>query len=539
MRGNVTTDRPQVSGSEVTQTVEYRRATKALRSGNINKARKIAATMAVSFPESVDLFSLQAAIDTAAKDHRAAMKHIEAAERIEPNNVGVLAYKAHTMAVLRNYTGAMKVADQALALDSDQGDIMATLGSVYTKCSNYEKSQTCFRKAVEIDPDNPVHNYNLGTALRFSGDIEGAEEHFDRAIALRPRDYETYFARSGLRTQSVDKNHVAQLESLLQRQRDNWRDEMFICYALAKELEDLKEWRRSFQYLRRGANLKRRHMHYDVQTDVRKIEKVRSAFTSDLLTSGRGGYASGEPIFVVGLPRAGSTVVERILSSHDCVVSAGELQNFAIEMMRPIHAQLRTTQVPIDSMIEHALRLDFPALGRAYCDSAQYIVGGSAHFVDKMPMNFLYVGLIHLALPNAKIVHVYRGAMDACYAMYKMMFKAAYPFSYDLDDLGHYYVAYHRLMEHWNQCLGDRIFNLRYEDLVADQKGITRKLLDYCGLEWQEACMNFHQLQAPSTTASAVDVRKPLYSSSVGKWRRYREQLSSLEAHLRNCGVVC
>lgn len=534
----MTRPRSHDSDPAVREAPEYRQASAALRAGDVGKARKIAAALDASFPDSAELFSLRAAIETAGKDYRAARRYIEAAEQIEPFNAGILAYKAHTLATLRDYAGALRVADRAVGLGSNESDVMATLGSVYTKCSEYDKSQRCFRAAVALDPDDPVHNYNLGTALRFSGDFAGAEESFDRAIALRPGDYETYFARSGLRTQTDDNNHVAQLESLLQRDINDWRGEMFVCYALAKELEDLQDWERSFKYLRRGADLKRAHMRYDVQTDVHKIERIRSAFTPDLFTSTKGGFSSAEPIFVVGLPRAGSTLVERILSSHDSVVSAGELQNFAIELMRPIYARLRTTQVPIEIMIEHSLDLDFQALGRAYCNSAQHVVGGSSRFVDKMPMNFLYIGLIHLALPKAKIVHVHRGAMDACYAMYKMMFKAAYPFSYDLADLGHYYVAYHRLMKHWNECLGDRLFDLRYEDLIADQKAVTQELLAYCGLEWQEACMDFHQLKAPSTTASAVDVRKPIYSSSVRKWQHFREQLASLEAHLRDNGVL-
>lgn len=524
-------------GVTVRKTIEFRQATEALRSGDVAKARKFAAALGRSYPDSVDLFSLRAAIDTAAKDYGSARRHIEAAELIEPFNVGVLAYKAHTLSMLRDFAEALRVADKAMGLGSDESDVMATLGSVYTKCGEYEKSQHCFRIAVEFNPDNPVHNYNLGTALRFSGDFAGAEKCFDRAIALRPGDYETYFARSGLRRQTDQNNHVAQLETLLQRKIADWRNEMFVCYALAKELEDLRDWDRSFHYLRRGADLKRAHMQYDVRTDVRKIEKVRSAFTPEVLASTDGGFSSNEPIFVVGLPRAGSTLVERILSSHASVVSAGELQNFAIEMMRPIYARLQTTQVPIETMIEHSLNLDFAALGRAYRDSAQHVAGGSARFVDKMPMNFLYTGLIHLALPNAKIVHVHRGSMDACYAMYKMMFKGAYPFSYDLDDLGRYYVAYHRLMEHWNQCLGKRLFNLRYEDLITNQKAITEKLLKYCELEWQDACMDFHRLKTPSTTASAVDVRKPLYSSSVGKWQHFRSHLASLEAYLQGRGV--
>tara|TARA_R110002096_G_scaffold195693_2_gene378365 strand:- start:2250 stop:3848 length:1599 start_codon:yes stop_codon:yes gene_type:complete len=516
---------------------EYSATVRALRLGDVAKAKQLGDRLVSLFPESVDVLSLQAAIAVAAKDYRGALKHIENAEKLEPDNASLLAHKASNLASLRDFAAAVTVADRAMVLAPDHGDTLATLGAVYTRCGAHEKSLACFQGAVKLAPKDAGHHYNLGTALRFAGDFEGAERCFDRTIKLRPDDYETCYARSGLRKQTSDNNHVAALTDKLYADSLPWRGEMLLCYALSKELEDLEEWDRSFACLQRGTNKRRENMRYDVQQDVAKLQKIETAFTSERLNDNVTGCPSSEPVFILGLPRAGSTLVERILTSHAEVTSAGELENFAIELMRPIYAKMRTTQVPIDTLVDETLCLDFSSLGAAYVDSTRHLTGGTRMFTDKMPLNFLYTGLIHLALPGSKIIHVHRDPMDACYAMYKVIFKGAYPFTYSLDDIGRYYIAYRRLMRHWNACLPGRILNVRYEDLVADQETQTRKLLDYCDLEWDRACLSFHESSTVVTTASAVEVRRPIYSTSIGKWKNYRSQLASLERLLREHDV--
>ncbi len=521
----------------MTRDPEYRQAARALKAGNLREARRHASRLTSRVRDSAELFSLQAAIAVAGRDFREALHWIEQAECLAPDDAGILAHKANTLVSLRDYSGAMWHAERALAAGPRRSEVFATLGSVFTRCDLHDKSLLCFREAANRDPQNPAHQYNLGAALRFKGDFAGAESCFDRVLRQRPGDFETYYARSGLRTQSMENNHVAELEALLERGISDPRNETFVCYALAKELEDLRDWSRSFQYLQRGASLKRRHLRYDVQRDVAKMHALRSGFTKAILHRPKMGLDSVEPIFVIGLPRAGSTLVDRILSSHSQVSSAGELQNFAVESMRPIYARLGTTQVPIEQLIEHTRDLEFADLGRRYLESTRHLTGRCAHFVDKMPLNFLYVGLIHLALPNAHIVHIRRNPMAACYAMLKTMFKGAYPFSYALDDLGHYYLAYHRLMEHWNDCLPGRMLNLDYEAIVKDQEGATRALLGHCSLDWEEACLAFHELETPSTTASAVEVRRPLYSSSVARWKRFERELQPLADFFREHGL--
>jgi hypothetical protein len=243
------------------------------------------------------------------------------------------------------------------------------------------------------------------------------------------------------------------------------------------------------------------------------------------------------PIFIVGLPRSGTSLVERILSSHSTVASAGELDCFALSLTHAARRRLGRAQIPRQELVAVSATLDFQALGRDYLERARATFEGTGRFIDKMPLNYLYCGLIRRALPRARIIHVFRRPMAAGYAMYKTLFKSGYPFSYDLGEIAQYYAAYRRLMAHWRMTLPGVIYDASYEALVADQIGETRKLLEYCGLEWEDACVAFHRNPVPITTASASQVRRPLYDTSVSQWRHYEAQLAGLKTALEAQGV--
>jgi hypothetical protein len=246
---------------------------------------------------------------------------------------------------------------------------------------------------------------------------------------------------------------------------------------------------------------------------------------------------SDDPIFVVGLPRSGTTLVDRILGSHSKVYSAGELDHFALCIVDAARRRSGGAQLPRRELIARSADLEFPALGHDYLDRVRHVAAGDVRFTDKMPLNYLYCGLIRRALPNAKIVHVARRPMAACYAMYKTLFKDGYPFSYDLGEIGRYYVGYRRLMDHWQATMPAVIYPLSYEALVADQLGETRKLLNFCGLAWEDSCAEFHRNPSPTTTASAAQVRRPLYDSSVSQWRHYAAELAELSSLLSAAGI--
>jgi hypothetical protein len=352
-------------------------------------------------------------------------------------------------------------------------------------------------------------------------------------------DFEAYRNRSDLRRQTSERNHVAALRRLQAQTLTDWRGAVQVHYALAKEYEDLGDYGASFAQLQHGSRLRRANLRYDIATDLATVDWIIEAFPAAAtpeLDAAAGARAPG-PIFILGLPRSGSTLVERILGRHSRVHAAGELQSLALAIVDSARQRAGPAPLSRRELIERSSQLDFGALGRDYLARARASGAAGECFIDKMPLNFLYCGLIGRALPQARIVHVHRHPMAACYAMYKTLFEDAYPFSYDLSELGRYYLAYRRLMQHWMQSMPGQIHELRYESMVADQRGETQRLLDFCGLDWEDACAHFQENPDPSTTASASQVRQPIYDSSVAQWRHYGDQLSELRRLLVEGGI--
>ena len=275
-------------------------------------------------------------------------------------------------------------------------------------------------------------------------------------------------------------------------------------------------------------------MQYDVDSDIRTMELISRHYNGTTFDSQITGHDNGAAIFILGMPRTGTTLVERIIGSHPDVYAAGELNNFAIELTR----LAGEPGISKEDLVARTTTIDFAALGRNYIDSTRPGSGTTARFIDKMPLNFLYAGLIHLALPRARIINLERHPLDTCYAIYKTLFQDAYPFSYTLPELGRYYLAYHRLMQHWHRVMPGVIHTVRYEQLVQDTQTESRALLACCGLPWQDRCLRFYDSPLSSTTASASQVRLPVYASSVGRWREYREQLKPLIDILQQGGIA-
>jgi tetratricopeptide (TPR) repeat protein len=429
---------------------------------------------------------------------------------------------------------AVRAAERAAPTDAALRDAAGTL---YSFGNDYPSALLSFDAAVNLHPGHAQFLYNRAMVRRFLGDLEGAEHDYDAAIVLAPTDFEAVKNRSDLRVQTAERNHVAQLEMLAGSASLDWRGEVQLRYSLAKELEDLGQYPQSFTQLSQAAKVRREHMRYDAAMDLQTVRWIMEAFPSvpQMPTQDA---AADAPIFVIGLPRSGTTLVERILGSHSTLFSAGELDCFALSIVEAVRAQTGRAQMPRQELIAQSARADFAALGRAYVRCAYAATAKSGgRFIDKMPLNYLYCGLIRRALPQAKLVHLTRHPLAVCYAMYKTLFKDGYPFSYDLNEIAQYYLGYRQLMEHWQAIMPGAIYSVSYEDLVADQVNESRKLLQFCGLEWEEACAQFHQNPAASTTASASQVRRPIYDSSVAQWRHYETQLSGLRAQLEAAGI--
>lgn len=467
----------------------------------------------------------------------AALVAVERALTIDSQHLAWQLQRAICLGRLRRYS---ELEDAVLKLPASEMQTAyqcSALAMLQTQLGLREQAVELYQRAIELQPDDARHHYNVACLQRSLGELESAEKNFDAAVRLNSSDYESFKIRSDLRRQTPERNHVAELEGLLDGEITNRRGRVQVCYALAKELEDLGEFERSFESLIRGSDLRRKLMQYDVARDLETIDAIKRAFPRQVFDTPTGGSQNAEAIFVLGMPRTGTTLVERILASHTEVFAAGELNDFAAQLMVMMRAANADKRVSRDQMVASSAQLDFKQLGEMYISSTRPFTGKTPRFIDKMPLNYLYVGLIHLALPNAKIVNLQRDPMDTCYAVYKQLFVDAYPFSYDLPELAQYYVAYHRLMEHWNLVLPGVIHTVHYEDFVSDIEPQTRALLSACGLDWQPQCLTFYENKAASTTASTAQVRQPAYKSSIGKWRNYARQLQPVADILQQAGV--
>jgi len=466
-----------------------------------------------------------------------ALGFIEQAIRLEPAEPRWRIRQARVLLAMRRRNDALRV---IAALESAPPEVqpselraLGEMAALLTLMDEHERALVYYRRFQQHSPRNASNWFNIASTERFLGHADEAEAAFDAGLREAPENAEAWYLRAGLRRQTPERNHVAEIEARL-AVTQAWEQRWQLFYALAKEQEDLGHDTAAFASLKQGADLRRAHMSYRVQDDVNVMAAIAQAYPAQIFAGAPVGCDNDAPIFVFGLPRTGTTLVERILGSHSQVFAAGELSHFAAQMSRAVQALAGQGATPskLDA-VALSPQLDFAALGQAYMDSTRGRVGSAPRFVDKMPLNFLYAGLIARALPHATMIELVRHPLDACYAMYKQMFTMAYPFSYDLSDLAAYFCAYRRLMAHWHSVLPGRILRLRYEDLVNDQAGQTERLLAHCGLAWDDACLAFDRNAQPSTTASAVQVRQKVYRSSLGTWRRFETQLQPLIEALR------
>ncbi|QNN45212.1 sulfotransferase [Thermomonas brevis] len=413
----------------------------------------------------------------------------------------------------------------------DDPRLLQEIASRLAALGRHEDAERCSARALALCPDDPEYLYNHATALIALGRLDEAEAALDAVIAKAPGDGDAWYNRATLRKQTPARNHVDALRAQCEATPVASPMQVPLHYALAKELEDLGEYAAAFAALKQGADARRRGLSYRVEDDVATMRLIADAFDAGFFARKHAGCEDARPLFVVGLPRSGTTLVDRILGSHSRVTSRGESTDLAMALMQCAGPASGKAE-----LVRKSTTLDFRALGERYC--AHLSDGGALRQIDKTPLNILYLGIVAAALPQARIVHLRRNPMDACHAMYKTLFRMGYPFSYDLDDLARYWLAYDALMAHWRKLLPtERFLEVDYEDLVANQEAVSRRLVAHAGLDWEDACLQFERNQQASLTASAAQVRQPMYRSSVGLWRRYESELAPLAEALRAAGI--
>jgi tetratricopeptide (TPR) repeat protein len=504
-----------------------------IKSGELDRAARLAAVACEEHPDSVSTYLLASQVEQRLGHFDAMLARAEQASAMEVGNLGA---RFRLLECLLYCGRVDSVLDKLEALENEAGSdhqLLCKVAEHYTHCADHKSALRCYRRASKLDPDNPEYLFALAASEIANGELDAGERLLDRVIELNPHDYDAYRNRATLKKQTVDHNHIEDILKVLDSGVQRPAGEAQLCYALAKEYEDLNEDRQSFEWLQCGANKRRSLLSYRVEGDLDVMSRLRSVFDQSLMNSKVSGCEEEGPIFVMGLPRSGTTLVDRILSSHSKVASLGEINNFAYSLMHTIGTagdKLR--------LIDLSANIDFSELGERYIKSIRSFRNPSPYLIDKTPLNYLYVGLIHLALPNARIIHISRNPMDSCYGMYRTLFRAGYPFSYDFDDLARYYIAYVQLMEHWRAVAPNALLDVSYEQLVDDQEKVSREIVDYCGLDWEPACLDFHKNVSAVATASSAQVRRPVYRDALQRWCRYENELRPLIDKLREAGIA-
>ncbi len=460
-----------------------------------------------------------------------------------------IAIKPDFAEALNNLGNALRAMDRtedataayrrAIAIKPDYAEAHNNLGNALRDGQHFDQAIRSYRRALELAPRLAKAYCSLGKLLQEVGQPDDAHDAFVRAVDCDGTLIEAHFNLIETTADKPDMRRLAQLEDLA-RKSDALavEDRIALHFTLSRAYERLNRYDKSFEELSKANRLKRGQVDFDGSAEGQRIAALERVFTRGLLAAKSShGSPSEIPIFVLGFPRSGTTLTEQILASHPQVYGAGELG-----ILARIADELRASADP---------GLDFPAcipelspaeLRRAGEDYVRQLKAQSptaARVTDKMPENYHFIGLIHLILPKARILHVMRDPLDTCLSCFAQQFRASIAYANELHELGDYYRCYAALMDHWRKVLpAGSMLEVRYEDLVEDLEGEVRRILDYCRLPWDDRCLSFHETDRPVKTASLVQVRRPLYRSSVGRWRLYEKHLAPLREALGPTGLA-
>jgi len=440
----------------------------------------------------------------------------------------------HALAELGKFDAALVEYRRAVELQPHYPEALCNWGVALASLERTDEAEAKYRQAIAVDAGFAGAHHNLGVILKETGRLDEAMSAAKCAIQFAPRNTAYYEQLATLRPFAAGDRYIKALEDLAEdRAALSEAEQTHLHFALAKAYEDIGKFDSAFTQLQAGNRLKRRQIRYDEAATLGCMDRMHELFSADFMARRQSTAKSGTvissalPVFIVGMPRSGTTLIEQILASHPDVFGAGELALFdqaAGALIGALPGSPPFPDMALSMSGEH-----FRALAESYLGKLAQRAPGAARIVDKMPGNFLFAGLIHLAMPHAVIIHAVRNPIDTCVSCFSTLFFGGQDHTYDLAELGRYYRHYRALMAHWRSVLPpERIIDVRYEDMVGDVEGTARRLVAHCGLEWDPRCVDFHRTNRVVRTAGAAQVRRPIYRSSVGRWRHYEGFLGPL-----------
>jgi len=458
---------------------------------------------------------------------------LEAVLDLEPNYQAARFDYAQVLCRRHMYPKAREQAQKLLAADRTNRDYRTLQAMTHVGLGQHQRAIELYRALLPGAAQPAELHLSIAHSLKTLGQREPAVAEYHAAAAARAGFGDAWWSLANLKTYRFSEAELTQMRAAEAAPSTSPVDRFHLCFALGKALEDREQYAASFEYYARGNALKRAASRYRPEVLELNTRLQTEACTAELFARHRGGGAeAGDPIFIIGLPRSGSTLIEQILASHTRVEGTHELADVPriVTELQGRDWQLDNPRYP--GVLAQLTDVDFCRLGEKYLRDTRHYRSGRAHFIDKMPNNFRHVGLIHLMLPNARIIDARREPMACCFGNLKQLFAHGQEFAYSIEDIARYYRTYLELMRHWDAVLPGRVLRVQYEDVVADLEGNVRRLLAHCGLEFEPACVEFYKTERSVRTASSEQVRQPIYREALDQWRQYETWLGPLRAAL-------
>jgi len=496
------------------------------RAGRFGKAENICREILRKDPINVNATRLLGTVAAELGKHKLAARMLRNTVKMEPEFFGAWVDLARALLEIEELDECHEVLQKAIKLRPELVLPRMLLGNLYNKTGRFEEAVDAFKIALEKQPDHGGSLAGLGHALKTIGRQDEAVETYRNCIKAFPAFGEAYWSLANLKTFRFSDDEIANMEKNVDNEELREETRVNFNCALGKAYEDRGDYDQAFYRYDLGSKLRRPNESYDpVQTET-VHDQIIKTITPELLQQNEGhGDPDNSPIFIVGLPRSGSTLVEQILASHSQVDGTHELADLP-RVIRTINQQRPEGASYPEALLHYGDQL--AELGSQYLESTRRHRGDSPFFTDKMPNNFASIGLISLILPNAKIVNARRHPLDSCMGSYKQLFYKGQSFTYDLVELGEYYLEYQRLMDHWDEILPGKVLDVHYENMVSDQEVQTRRLIEHCQLPWEDGCLRFYETDRAVVTASSEQVRQPIHSKSINSWRRFETHLDPL-----------
>ena len=503
------------------------KAFKLEASGEIREAETIYRDLLKQNPENVEAMRLLARIATKENQHRNAETLLKRVLEVAPDFGKAMANLVENQLEQEKIKEAIATAKRLIRIGVDNPDSHLFMGNAYSAASLYEDAIDAYRKSLRLKPDHIGSLSGLAHNLKTIGRQDEAIEYYRRCIKANPLYTESYWSLANLKTFRFTDEELQSMEELVVHPAIPDEERTQLCNALGLEHEGRNNFDKAFEYFDQCNSIRRNKEYYDPAETEMRYDEIIEVFDAEFVRqpSAEVTFAAA-PIFIVGLPRSGSTLLEQILASHPLVEGTHELSDLSRVVNQIPKLLNKRTRYP--KSLDGLDAEEYGVLGQAYLDRTAKYRSGSDFFTDKNPNNFAHVGIVHLMLPNAIFINARRHPLDSCLGSFKQLFAKGQTFTYDLTELGEYYLEYCRMIDHWHDVLPAKVLDVHYEDVVNDLETQVRRILEHCGLPFDEQCLRFHETDRAVKTPSSEQVRQPIYSSSVNLWRKYEKHLQPL-----------